>query len=88
MRLEQLYPLPVEEIRAALAPYPASAELMWVQEEPRNMGAWAFVAMNLPEQLGDRPITRSSRDASSAPAVGTHKVHEVEQAAVVAAAFA
>ena len=88
VRLEQLYPLPVEEIRAALAPYPASAELMWVQEEPRNMGAWAFVAMNLPEQLGDRPITRSSRDASSAPAVGTHKVHEVEQAAVVAAAFA
>jgi 2-oxoglutarate dehydrogenase E1 component len=88
VRLEQLYPLPVDELRAELARFPEDAELMWVQEEPRNMGAYAFVALNLPEHVGGRAIRRSSREASSAPVCGTHSVHELEQRAVVAGAFA
>jgi 2-oxoglutarate dehydrogenase E1 component len=87
VRLEQLYPLPVEPIRAALAPFPENAELMWVQEEPRNQGAWAFVALNLPEHLGNRYLRRTSREPSSAPAVGSNAVHLAEQAALVDAAF-
>ena len=51
LRMEQLYPLPVEEIRAALAQYPNAEDFAWVQEEPANQGAWTFVALNLLEHL-------------------------------------
>ena len=71
MRVEQLYPLPAEEIRAELARYPESAELVWVQEEPANQGAWPFMALNLPEHLGGRALLRVSRRASASPAVGS-----------------
>jgi 2-oxoglutarate dehydrogenase E1 component len=87
VRLERLAPLPVEELRAALAAFPADAELVFVQEEPANQGAWPFVALNLHEHLDGRLLRRISRPAASSPAVGTHKVHEKEQAALVAAAF-
>jgi 2-oxoglutarate dehydrogenase complex dehydrogenase (E1) component-like enzyme len=60
----------------------------WVQEEPANQGAWPFMALNLPGELGGRALTCISRPASSSPAVGSAKRHEVEQHRVVEEAFA
>jgi 2-oxoglutarate dehydrogenase complex dehydrogenase (E1) component-like enzyme len=89
LRVEQLYPLPVDEIRTALDRYPNAQDVVWVQEEPANMGAWQFMACNLPEHLtGGRTLRRVSRKASASPAVGSAKVHEVEQRELVARAFA
>jgi 2-oxoglutarate dehydrogenase E1 component len=86
-RLEQLYPLPAEAIGAELAKYP-DAEVVWVQEEPANQGAYSFLALNLPEHLGGRPLLRVTRRASASPAVGSLAVHEAQQRDVVASAFA
>jgi len=87
VRLERLAPLPADEIVAALSAFPADAELVFVQEEPANQGPWPYVALNLPTHLAGRSLRVVSRPASSSPAVGTHKVHEREQAEVVAHAF-
>jgi len=74
VRFERLYPLPVDELRAELARYPGNAELVWVQEEPSNMGAWPRMALRLPELIG-RVLSVVSLPASSAPAPGSAKVH-------------
>ncbi|HEY5135189.1 MAG TPA: multifunctional oxoglutarate decarboxylase/oxoglutarate dehydrogenase thiamine pyrophosphate-binding subunit/dihydrolipoyllysine-residue succinyltransferase subunit [Candidatus Nanopelagicales bacterium] len=87
VRLERLAPLPVEELTTALAPYSRDAELVYVQEEPSNQGAWSFVVLNTPT-IDGRPLRRISRPAAATTAVGTHKVHEREQAEIVASAFA
>ncbi|WP_200206752.1 multifunctional oxoglutarate decarboxylase/oxoglutarate dehydrogenase thiamine pyrophosphate-binding subunit/dihydrolipoyllysine-residue succinyltransferase subunit [Micromonospora coerulea] len=87
IRMEQLYPLPVEEIRAALAQYPNAADFAWVQEEPANQGAWSFVALNLLEHLTDVRLRRISRPAAAAPSVGSAKMHDVEQKALIEAAL-
>jgi 2-oxoglutarate dehydrogenase E1 component/2-oxoglutarate decarboxylase len=88
VRVEQLYPLPAQEIVQQLERYPNADDVVWVQEEPANMGAWQFMACNLPEHLGGRSLRRVSRRASASPAVGSAKVHEVEQKDLVARAFA
>jgi 2-oxoglutarate dehydrogenase E1 component len=88
VRLERLAPIPEEEIREAVESYPGGAELVWVQEEPANQGAWGFVALGLHEVLPGRALRKVSRKAASSPAVGTHKVHEREQRAIVETAFA
>ncbi|MFC6014751.1 multifunctional oxoglutarate decarboxylase/oxoglutarate dehydrogenase thiamine pyrophosphate-binding subunit/dihydrolipoyllysine-residue succinyltransferase subunit [Plantactinospora solaniradicis] len=87
VRMEQLYPLPVDEIRAALAQYPNAEDFAWVQEEPANQGAWSFVALNLLEHLEGVRLRRISRPAAAAPAVGSAKMHDVEQAALIEAAL-
>ncbi|ROT32266.1 multifunctional oxoglutarate decarboxylase/oxoglutarate dehydrogenase thiamine pyrophosphate-binding subunit/dihydrolipoyllysine-residue succinyltransferase subunit [Micromonospora sp. HM5-17] len=87
IRLEQLYPLPVEEVRAALAQYPNAEDVAWVQEEPANQGAWSFIALNLLEHLEGVRLRRISRPAAAAPAVGSAKMHDVEQAALIEAAL-
>jgi len=74
VRFERLYPTPIEELRAELSRYPADAELVWVQEEPQNMGAWPRMALTLP-QLLERRLSVVSLPASSAPAPGSAKVH-------------
>ncbi len=74
VRFERLYPTPLGELRAELSRYPADAELVWVQEEPSNMGAWPRMALTLPELLG-RPLSVVALPASSAPAPGSAKVH-------------
>jgi 2-oxoglutarate dehydrogenase E1 component len=74
VRMERLYPIPFEELRAELSRYPADAELVWAQEEPANMGAWPRMALRLPELLG-RPLSVVAPPASSAPAPGSAKVH-------------
>jgi len=79
VRVERLYPLPVAEIQQALEGLPNLQEIRWVQEEPANQGAWPFMALNLPEHLGGRTLYRVSRTASSAPACGSHNVHDLEQ---------
>ncbi|MCW2541366.1 MAG: kgd [Frankiales bacterium] len=86
IRVEQLYPLPAAEIVEELAKYP-EAQLVWAQEEPANQGAYPFMALNLPEHLGNRPIYRASRKASASPAVGSASVHEAQQREVVATAL-
>ncbi|MFC4560385.1 multifunctional oxoglutarate decarboxylase/oxoglutarate dehydrogenase thiamine pyrophosphate-binding subunit/dihydrolipoyllysine-residue succinyltransferase subunit [Nocardiopsis mangrovi] len=86
IRVERLYPLPIEEIRQQLAAYPDAGEVLWVQEEPANMGPWPFVALVFSEQL-DRPFTRVSRAAGSSPAAGSGKRHEAEQQALVNTVF-
>jgi 2-oxoglutarate dehydrogenase E1 component/2-oxoglutarate decarboxylase len=89
VRVEQLYPLPDGQIREALERYPNATDVVWVQEEPMNMGAWQFMAVNLPEHLpAGRTFRRVSRRASASPAVGSAKVHDVEQRQLVADAFA
>jgi 2-oxoglutarate dehydrogenase complex dehydrogenase (E1) component-like enzyme len=86
VRVEQLYPLPAEELKAELSRYPG-VEVVWVQEEPANQGAWPFMALSLPEHLEGRPLLRASRKASASPAVGSHAVHEAQQHEVIATAF-
>ncbi len=88
VRAERLYPLPAAELLREFANYPAAAELRWVQEEPANQGSWPFIALNLPAELGGRALSCVSRPASSSPAVGSAKRHEVEQHRVVEEAFA
>ena len=90
LRVEQLAPLPADEIALALKAYPG-AEIMWVQDEPVNQGAWPFMALNLPAALADRGETRAlhvaSRAASASPASGSSKKHAVQQAELIARAF-
>jgi 2-oxoglutarate dehydrogenase E1 component len=88
VRVEQLYPLPTEELRAVLASYASATDVVWVQEEPANQGAWPFMALHLPELLAPGQVLRRvSRKASASPASGSAKVHDVEQATLVAAVF-
>jgi 2-oxoglutarate dehydrogenase E1 component len=90
LRVEQLYPLPGAQLAALTAQYP-EAELVWVQNEPKNQGAWPFMALNLPEALAfhgeDRPLQVVSRPASASPSTGSTKVHAVEQDALLEEAF-
>ena len=90
LRLERFYPLAGAELAEALAQYP-NAEVLLVQEEPKNMGAWPFLALNLPQALAEHGETRQlsvvARPASASPAAGTAKKHAAEQAAIMQAAF-
>jgi 2-oxoglutarate dehydrogenase E1 component len=86
VRVERLYPLPAEEITAELATYPGAQEVVWVQEEPANMGAWPYMALHLPGTVG-RPVSAVSLPPSSAPAGGSAKAHTAEHAALVEAAL-
>jgi 2-oxoglutarate decarboxylase len=94
VRIEQLYPLPHRRLAEVLERYPNATDVRWVQEEPANQGAWPFMALNLPKALAEAapdshwellPVTRP---ASSAPSVGSGKVHESQQRSLVEAAFA
>ncbi|MEV8505786.1 multifunctional oxoglutarate decarboxylase/oxoglutarate dehydrogenase thiamine pyrophosphate-binding subunit/dihydrolipoyllysine-residue succinyltransferase subunit [Actinoplanes sp. NPDC051475] len=87
IRMEQIYPLPVEELKAVLSQFPDAEDFAWVQEEPANQGAWSFVALNLLEHLEGVRLRRISRPAAAAPAVGSAKMHEAEQSALVEAAL-
>ncbi|MBO3664833.1 multifunctional oxoglutarate decarboxylase/oxoglutarate dehydrogenase thiamine pyrophosphate-binding subunit/dihydrolipoyllysine-residue succinyltransferase subunit [Microbacterium stercoris] len=79
VRLEQYYPAPVEELNAVLDSYP-NAELVWVQDEPENQGAWPFIALELQKHLKGRTVKVVSRAASASPATGSSKIHATEHA--------
>jgi 2-oxoglutarate dehydrogenase E1 component len=84
VRLEQLYPFPLAELRETLARYPAAREVFWVQEEPANQGAWWFVLPLISPLL--RPDTVFSyigRAEAASPATGNHEVHEAEERAIL-----
>ncbi len=83
IRLEQFYPFPKEELEKALALYPASAEVVWLQEEPANMGAWWFIRARFGDKMFGRNLSVVARAESSSPAVGSKKVHDKEQQAIV-----
>ncbi|MGI8993794.1 MAG: multifunctional oxoglutarate decarboxylase/oxoglutarate dehydrogenase thiamine pyrophosphate-binding subunit/dihydrolipoyllysine-residue succinyltransferase subunit, partial [Nocardioidaceae bacterium] len=87
LRLEQLYPRPVEELKSELAKYPNAKEVRWVQDEPANMGAWPHMKLNLEPELGVS-LVRVSRDESSSPSVGQVSVHRDELAELLDGAFA
>jgi len=78
VRLEQLYPTPIEALKEITDTYP-NAELVWVQEEPENQGAWPFLALAFAEVPGDRQFRTVARAASASPAAGSSKVHAAEQ---------
>jgi 2-oxoglutarate dehydrogenase E1 component len=66
IRLEQLFPLPVKEIQAVLSTYSNVKDIVWAQEEPRNMGAWSFLLLHLPQAAHFRPATRRYYGAPAA----------------------
>jgi 2-oxoglutarate dehydrogenase E1 component len=88
VRVEQLYPRPVAELKAELARFPNLKEVRWVQDEPANMGPWPHMALNLTGELDGVPFYRVSRPESSSPSVGQHSRHVEEQKALLQQAFA
>jgi 2-oxoglutarate dehydrogenase E1 component len=88
VRLEQLYPLREELLGAALERYGKDVPVVWVQEEPENMGAWRFLRIHWGDTLFGRPFSGISRPASASPATGSASAHRIEQAEIIRAAFA
>lgn len=87
-RVEMLYPFPSAEIREVLDRYPGLEEVVWVQEEPENMGAWEFVRPQLRRLIQGRwPLRYIGRDRSSSPAEGSSARHAHNQQAIVRQAF-
>ena len=86
--LEQLYPFPETELSAEMDRHANAREFVWVQEEPANMGALAFLAPRLERLARGRPVLSVKRSASASPATGSHKAHEMEQKTLLAVAFA
>jgi len=84
VRLEELYPFPEKEIERVIRGYHGLEELVWVQEEPRNMGAWTFVAPRLRDVLDGRlPLLYAGRPRRASPAEGSHEWHVQEQKRMV-----
>ncbi|MFA6401646.1 MAG: 2-oxoglutarate dehydrogenase E1 component [Salinivirgaceae bacterium] len=83
IRIEQIYPLPVNEIESLLSKYHQSQKILWAQEEPMNMGAWYFIR----NELAPLPIEGVFRTASGSPAVGLHELHQKEQEEIVGKIF-
>ena len=81
VRIEQLYPWPQKQIDAILKKY-NNPKLVWVQEEPKNMGAWSYINMRI-----NMDFDVISRRISASPATGFSKVHKEEQETLVKQAF-
>ncbi|HEX2741462.1 MAG TPA: 2-oxoglutarate dehydrogenase E1 component, partial [Rubrobacter sp.] len=87
-RIELLYPFPDERVREVLEGYPNLREIIWVQEEPQNMGAWTFVEPRLRELVGgELPILYVGKPPRPSPAQGSAKFHKQEHAGIVREAF-
>ena len=88
LRLEQFYPFPQPMLAEALRGYPNATEVVWVQEEPRNMGAWPFLNERLQSVIaGTQKLRYVGRPLAAAPATGSHHRHEEQQKALVDAAI-
>ncbi len=91
--LERLYPLPARELAAELAKYPQVSDIRWAQDEPENQGPWWFLQLHLPQAVAAfRPgfelrMTGVTRSAASAPSVGSLKVHQAQEADLLARAL-
>jgi 2-oxoglutarate dehydrogenase E1 component len=90
LRVEQLYPFPAAALEQALSRYEGARQLQWVQEEPRNMGAWSFVRPRLEAVAGERWQAPRfvGRPASASPATGSSESHKFEQDQLMEEAFA
>ena len=103
VRVEQLYPFPTPQLAATLARYPNASEILWVQEEPKNMGSWTFVRPLLEELLAATPAADAAaappmqrfsparyvgRVASASPATGSPDSHALERKLILEEAFA
>ncbi|MGA8256982.1 MAG: multifunctional oxoglutarate decarboxylase/oxoglutarate dehydrogenase thiamine pyrophosphate-binding subunit/dihydrolipoyllysine-residue succinyltransferase subunit, partial [Nocardioides sp.] len=86
-RVEQLYPRPIDDIKAEIARYPHLKQVRWVQDEPANNGPWPDYQLNVWPDV-DATVERVSREASSSPSVGTVKRHLAEQKDLLDKAFA
>lgn len=87
IRIEQLYPFPTEQIKSILDKYRNVETCLWVQEEPRNQGAWIYIENHL-GQICPRKLNYCGRVASPSPATGYYKVHVKEQEAIIKEALA
>ncbi|MFD1536076.1 multifunctional oxoglutarate decarboxylase/oxoglutarate dehydrogenase thiamine pyrophosphate-binding subunit/dihydrolipoyllysine-residue succinyltransferase subunit [Nonomuraea guangzhouensis] len=90
VRLERLYPFPVEELAAELSRYGSQAELVWAQDEPINMGPWPYLTLKLAEDpglLSGRALRRVSRTPNSSPATGSHATHDNELEEILSELF-
>lgn len=88
LRLEQIYPFPHIELAERMLELPNVEEIVWVQEEPKNMGAWSFVRDYLKDQLGETQELRCiGRPRRSAPAVGEPNIHKIVQTKIIQAAI-
>ncbi|MEP6741636.1 MAG: multifunctional oxoglutarate decarboxylase/oxoglutarate dehydrogenase thiamine pyrophosphate-binding subunit/dihydrolipoyllysine-residue succinyltransferase subunit [bacterium] len=88
VRLEQFYPFPLLRLREVLARYPQAKQLVWAQEEPKNMGGWTFLQERLEKLVPvcERPIY-VGRAPSASPATGSYSIHQAEQAKLLAEAL-
>ncbi|HEY5913910.1 MAG TPA: 2-oxoglutarate dehydrogenase E1 component, partial [Verrucomicrobiae bacterium] len=88
IRLEQLYPLSPQLLHGALEQYAQGTPVIWVQEEPANMGAWVYVRVHFGDSLSGRfAFSGITRAPSASPAAGSHKRHKQEQSEIIARAF-
>jgi 2-oxoglutarate dehydrogenase E1 component len=85
--VEQLYPFPEAELAAELERHASASDIVWVQEEPANMGPLFYMLPRLRRIAGDRPVLSVKRSASPSPATGSAKAHEVEQKTLLSLAF-
>ena len=85
--LEQLYPFPEQEVAAEFDRHGKNADVVWVQEEPANMGALFNMLPRLKRIAGDRPVLSVKRSSGASPATGSAKAHEVEQKTLLTLAF-
>ena len=89
VRIEQFYPLPAGLVREALEPFREGVPVVWVQDEPENMGAWRHLAARFGARLLDRhPLSVLCRAESASPATGSPSAHKLEQQAILEKAFA
>jgi 2-oxoglutarate dehydrogenase E1 component len=82
-----LYPWPEEELAAALDRHSDAHEIVWVQEEPANMGALSFVMPRLRQLARGRQVHTIKRSEAASPATGSSKAHALEQKTLLAASF-
>ncbi len=88
LRLEQLYPFPHKTLAGEFKKYPNATEIMWVQDEPQNQGAWFYVQHHLLENMSDgQKLGYAGRAASASPAVGYYAMHNEQQKALLDQAF-
>jgi 2-oxoglutarate dehydrogenase complex dehydrogenase (E1) component-like enzyme len=88
VRVEQLYPFPQKEVQAVLARYGRKQEVCWVQDEPKNRGAWSFIEPRLLSVLPDNVVlVYHGRDEAASPATGSAKMHQLEEQELVAHAL-
>jgi 2-oxoglutarate dehydrogenase E1 component len=88
-RVEQLYPFPADEVAAIVAGYPNLQEILWVQEEPQNMGAWTFGRGEVQSLAAARlPVRYAGRPRSSSPSEGSAALHQIHQRIIADQAFA